>query len=61
MISPALLRDEPELVKRNLARRGRELDLDRFAALDAALRAARQEEEALRQERNAASDAIGGL
>ena len=61
MIPPALLRDEPDLVRKNLARRGRELDLERFGALDAALRAARREEEALRQERNAASNAIGEL
>ncbi len=61
MISPALLRDEPELVKQNLARRGCDLDSERFAALDKQLREARMQEEQLRQERNAASDAIGKL
>lgn len=61
MIDPRLLRDDPEAVRRTLARRGSKLDLDALIALEAASRAALQNAEDLRSRQKAAGRDIAGL
>lgn len=61
MIDPSLLRGDPEAVATNLARRGFELDIETFNAIDSELRELRQEEESLRAQRNKISKEIGEL
>ena len=61
MIDPKLLRDDPEVVRRSLERRGSSLDLDRVIALDAEARSALQEAESLRASQNEAGRRIAGL
>lgn len=61
MIDPALLREDPEGLAANFARRGRTFDLKDLCELDARVRKLRQEEEALRARRNATSAKIGKL
>ena len=55
------VRDNPDAVKAGLRRRGMELDLAEFLALDEKRRRAQQEVEELRRKRNEASEEIGRL
>ena len=48
MIDPRLLRDDPDLVRESLRRRGSKIDLDSLIAQEAGLRSARQRAEQLR-------------
>lgn len=48
MIDPRLLREDPDLIRDSLRRRGSTVDLDALIALEAAVRAKRQEAEGLR-------------
>ena len=59
MLDPKLLRTEPERVAANLARRGFQLDVDSLAALEARRKAVQIHTDALRNERNTRSKAIG--
>ena len=59
MLDPKLLRTEPERVAANLARRGFVLDLAAFVALEERRKAAQIRADALRNERNTRSRAIG--
>ena len=59
MLDPKLLRSEPEAVAANLARRGFRLDLAALAALEERRKAAQIRADALRNERNTRSKAIG--
>jgi len=61
MIDPKLLRENPELVRDSLRRRGVELDLDAVIALDAAHRAALREAEELRARQKEAGRLIASL
>jgi seryl-tRNA synthetase len=61
MLDLRLVRENGELVKAALARRGITLDLREFLALDAKRRAAQQEIETLRRTRNEVSEEIGRL
>ena len=61
MLSLPLIREEPEGVRRALARRGAEAPLDDALALDTDWRRALQEVESLRAERNDISKEIGEL
>jgi seryl-tRNA synthetase len=59
MIDLRLLRNDPQAVAANLARRGFTLDLERFGALEASRKEAQVAVDALRNERNTRSKAIG--
>ena len=59
MLDPKLLRTEPEQVAANLARRGFVLDVAALSALEERRKAARLRADALRNERNTRSKAIG--
>jgi seryl-tRNA synthetase len=59
MIDPKLLRSEPEAVARNLARRGRTLDVNALRALEERRKVAQVESDRLRAERNANAKAVG--
>ena len=59
MLDPKLLRSEPEQVAANLARRGFSLDVAALAALEERRKAAQIRADALRNERNTRSRAIG--
>jgi seryl-tRNA synthetase len=59
VLDPKLLRTEPERVAANLARRGFVLDLAAFVALEERRKAAQIRADALRNERNTRSRAIG--
>ncbi len=48
MIDPRLLRDDPDVIRGSLARRGSKIDLDSLIAMESTLRAARQRAEQLR-------------
>ncbi len=61
MLSLPLIREDPEAVRRALARRGAEAPLDDVLALDTDWRRALQEVESLRAERNDISKEIGEL
>ncbi len=61
MLSLPFLRENPEAVRRALARRGADAPLDDIVALDAQWRRTLQEAESLRAERNALSKEIGDL
>jgi len=61
MLSPQFVRENPEIVRRALARRNTEAPLDEILALDAEWRQKLAEVEALRAERNAISKEIGEL
>ena len=59
MIDPKLLRNEPEEVARNLARRGYRLDVEALRALEAKRKQWDVEVDRLRAERNANAKAVG--
>ena len=59
MIDPKLLRNDPEEVARNLARRGYRLDVEAFKALEAKRKHWDVEVDRLRAERNANAKAVG--
>ena len=61
MLDLRFVRENPELVKAGLARRGITLDLAEFLALDKKRRASQQEIETLRRKRNEVSEEIGRL
>lgn len=61
MLSIQLLREQPELVRRALARRHTEAPLDEAIALDTERRALLTEVETLRAERNALSKEVGEM
>jgi seryl-tRNA synthetase len=61
MIDPRLLRDDPDLIRESLRRRGLDLDLDALVALDQTVRIRRQEAEALRATQREAGKEIAGL
>ena len=59
MLDPKRLRAEPEVVARILARRGYQLDQDRFSRLEGRRKVLQTETESLQAERNAGSKKIG--
>jgi seryl-tRNA synthetase len=59
MLDPKLLRNDLDGVARSLRRRGYELDVARFAALEDRRKALQVETDELRHQRNAGSKAIG--
>lgn len=59
MLDLKLVRENPEQVKAALRRRGMDIDLSEFLALDAKRRGIQQELEALRRKRNEVSEEIG--
>jgi seryl-tRNA synthetase len=61
MLDLKFVRDNPEAVKAGLRRRGVDLDLAEFLALDEKRRTAQQEVEDLRRKRNDVSEEIGRL
>ena len=61
MIDPRLLRDDPDAIRESLARRGSKVDLDAVIALEASLRAARQNAEELRARQKESGREIAGL
>ncbi len=61
MLDPKLYRENPEIVREGLRRRGASFDLDGLLALDAERRALGTELDGLKAERNAASESIAKL
>jgi seryl-tRNA synthetase len=61
MIDPRILREDPDLIRDSLRRRGSKLDLDSLIALEQAVRSARQEAESLRAEQKEAGREIASL
>ena len=61
MLDLRFVRENSDVVKATLSRRGMSLDLTEFLALDAKRRAAQQEIETLRRRRNEVSEEIGRL
>jgi len=61
MIDSRLLREDPDLIRDSLRRRGSTVDLDSLIALEAAMRAKRQEAEALRARQKEAGRLIATL
>lgn len=61
MIDPRLLREDPDLIRDSLRRRGSSIDLDALIALEAAARAKRQETEGLRARQKEAGRRIATL
>ena len=59
MLDPKLLRSDPAAVAANLARRGFQLDVAAFSALDERRKAAQVESDRVRAERNANAKAVG--
>jgi len=59
MLDIKFLRENLDLVKRKMLERGQDIDLDRFAGLEAKRRNILQDVESLRNERNQASKEIG--
>jgi len=59
VIDPRLLRSEPDLVARNLARRGFALDVAEFSALEERRKQLQIEADRLRNERNTQAKAVG--
>lgn len=59
MIDPRLLRNEPEVIAANLARRGFAFDLAAFTALEEQRKQLQVEADRLRSERNAQAKAVG--
>ncbi|MDP9493914.1 MAG: serine--tRNA ligase [Actinomycetota bacterium] len=61
MIDPRLLREDPDLIRDSLRRRGSTIDLDFLIALEATMRSKRQEAEILRARQKAAGRLIATL
>jgi seryl-tRNA synthetase len=61
MIDPRLLRDDPDVIRESVRRRGSKVDLDALIELDAKLRAARQQAEVLRASQKEAGREIANL
>ena len=61
MIDPRVLREDPEVVRRSLERRGSDLDVDSLVELERASRAARHLAEELRAEQKEAGRAISRI
>ncbi len=61
MLDRKLLRKEPDRVKKGIADKGVEFDLDSFLSLDGRMRELLQETESLKQERNRVSMEISAL
>jgi seryl-tRNA synthetase len=61
MIDPRILREDPDLIRDSLRRRGSKLDLDSLIALEQAVRSARQEAESLRADQKEAGREIASL
>jgi seryl-tRNA synthetase len=61
MIDPRLLRDDPDVIRDSLRRRGLEIDLDALVELEGSSRAALQRSEELRSEQKAAGRKIATL
>ena len=61
MLELKFIRENPDLVKKVLIQRLKELDVDKLLALDRERRNLLQEAEALKHKRNAVSDEIGAL
>lgn len=61
MIDPRLLREDPDLIRDSLRRRGSKLDLDALIALEEAVRGARRHAESLRAEQKEAGREIASL
>jgi seryl-tRNA synthetase len=61
MIDLRLLRDDPDLIRESLRRRGMDIDVDRLVALEANARGRRQEAEELRARQRDAGRLIAGL
>jgi seryl-tRNA synthetase len=61
MIDPRLLREAPDLLRESLRRRGSTIDLDSLIALEAAVRAKRQDAEGLRARQKEAGRLIANL
>ena len=59
MLDRKFIRQEPDLVRKAIAAKNEKADLDRFLALDASRRDVLNQVEALKAERNEASEAIG--
>lgn len=59
MLDPKLLRQDPEAVAQNLAKRGFKLDIDAVKAIDQARKSIQVETQQLQSERNALSKQIG--
>jgi seryl-tRNA synthetase len=59
VIDPKLLRSDPELVARNMARRGLTLDVEAWRALEEKRKPFQIEVDRLRAERNASAKAVG--
>jgi len=61
MLDLKFIRENPDLIKKILLQRLKELDVERLLALDQERRALLQEVEGLKHQRNAVSDEIGAL
>jgi seryl-tRNA synthetase len=61
MIDPRILREDPDLIRDSLRRRGSKLDLDSLIALEQAVRSARQDAESLRADQKEAGREIASL
>lgn len=61
MIDPRLLRESPDLIRDSLRRRGSTIDLDALIALEASVRAKRQQAEGLRARQKEAGRLIATL
>lgn len=61
MIDPRLLREDPEVIRESLRRRGSKIDLDALIGIEAQLRSARQGAEQLRASQKDAGREIAGL
>ncbi len=61
MLDPRLLREDPDLVRRSLQRRGSKIDVDALVALDTSHRGALQEAEELRARQKEAGREIASL
>jgi seryl-tRNA synthetase len=61
MIDPRILREDPDLIRDSLRRRGSKLDLDSLIALEQAVCSARQDAESLRADQKEAGREIASL
>ncbi|MGH8915310.1 MAG: serine--tRNA ligase, partial [Acidimicrobiia bacterium] len=61
MIDPRLLRDDPEVIRGSLARRGSKIDLEALIEMDSSLRSVRRQAEDLRAAQKDAGREIATL